>query len=77
MGARLEKSIWVCSIVLISIHAPRMGARLAFNENIPTSFDFNPRAPHGGATVTGQPAKTLIAISIHAPRMGARRTLQK
>ena len=80
---------------VISIHAPRMGARprthaefggdLAFQSTRPAwgrddgqyhrphqQRDFNPRAPHGGAT-EGEPfTVSLVLISIHAPRMGAR-----
>ena len=81
---------------LISIHAPRMGARrmlsplwrvpAEFQSTRPAwgrdttghptprpSYDFNPRAPHGGATYLCVETFHCFAISIHAPRMGARR----
>ena len=37
------------------------------------SRDFNPRAPHGGATSGVLRLRDFYRISIHAPRMGARR----
>ena len=38
--------------------------------------DFNPRAPHGGATWARLHVYMVFFISIHAPRMGARHSLR-
>ena len=56
----------------ISIHAPRMGARLDRDGARGRATHFNPRAPHGGATFLCPPTTVHVGISIHAPRMGAR-----
>ena len=39
-----------CSIVTISIHTPRMGARRYHQRHKQHRHNFNPHAPHGGAT---------------------------
>ena len=60
---------------LISIHTPRMGARPQERQDINGTVNFNPHAPHGGATKCLVLCKEMEEISIHTPRMGARRTV--
>ena len=60
------------AVVLISIHAPRMGSdRQPLERRQHPPQDFNPRSPDGERPLRigqrGRPAR----ISIHAPRMGS------
>ena len=48
------------------------GARHGLHVIKERTRDFNPRAPHGGATDTETITRRMALISIHAPRMGAR-----
>ena len=71
-GGATAASIARCTSSRISIHAPRMGARLALFLSEMRERNFNPRAPHGGATASKSGHRAAGRISIHAPRMGAR-----
>ena len=98
MGARHATEAAQIQARAISIHTPRMGARLAalicsacsarFQSTRPAwgrdngtgyirdiKTDFNPHAPHGGATEDDEALRTRYLISIHTPRMGARRRI--
>ena len=61
-------------MTMISIHAPRAGARHFAKENRRWTDNFNPRAPCGGATLHMEIPKIHEGISIHAPRAGARQS---
>ena len=56
---------------------PAWGRDDLFSKWLSLSRHFNPRAPHGGATVFVLFVYHPLVISIHAPRMGARHTLQR
>ena len=56
----------------ISIHAPRMGARLVPYRVTARNIAFQSTRPAWGRDVTRRMALDSLAISIHAPRMGAR-----
>src|SRR5690625_4905796 len=56
-----------------SIHAPRVGARLARYAYIGPNQDVSIHAPRVGARPTSKPGRCAIrSVSIHAPRVGAR-----
>ena len=64
-----------CSIVTISIHTPRMGARRAVARLRLHEPPISIHAPRMGARPKARPAlRHRFAISIHTPRMGARLT---
>ena len=60
------------SAFVISIHAPHEGERLDLSTYPVMQYDFNPRSPRGGATVTQPLSANARRISIHAPHEGER-----
>ena len=51
---------------------PAWGRDQARSRRCCSAFNFNPHAPHGGATMSCLWRKENLVISIHTPRMGAR-----
>ena len=76
MGARLHAAAQCFVFFEFQSTRPAWGRDRQPHGTATERHDFNPRAPHGGATGLDGLLTRADAISIHAPRMGARRELR-
>ena len=75
MGARRVAAPSCGTSLLFQSTRPAWGRDASFGSMSSIGYNFNPRAPHGGATETPIESLEVPFISIHAPRMGARPTV--
>ena len=61
-------------VLVISIHAPRVGSDYAFTTEMAERMLFQSTLPVWGATADAHPRVGLEHISIHAPRVGSDRS---
>ena len=72
-GARRGNPAHSISMVVVSIHAPRVGRDLTFDENRAAYKGFNPRAPCGARRFIGSASLTETVFQSTRPVWGATR----